>query len=62
VPGDAETLDRLEASAHAELARAGTLPELQEVRARLLGRKGSVSALLRSQFPPPPPFPRWRAP
>jgi phenylalanyl-tRNA synthetase alpha chain len=48
VPGDAETLDRLEASAHAELARAGTLPELQEVRARLLGRKGSVSALLRS--------------
>jgi phenylalanyl-tRNA synthetase alpha chain len=48
VPGDAETLDRLEASAHAELARVDTLPELQEVRARLLGRKGSVSALLRS--------------
>ena len=46
--GDAETLDRLLASARAEIARAGTLPELQEARARLLGRKGSVSALLRT--------------
>ncbi len=46
--GDAETFDRLEASARAEIARAATLPDLQEARARLLGRKGSVSALLRS--------------
>jgi len=48
VSGDAETLDRLLASARAEIAAAATLPELQEARARLLGRKGSVSALLRS--------------
>ncbi len=46
--GDAETLDRLEASARAEIAGAASLSELQEARARLLGRKGSVSALLRS--------------
>ena len=46
--GDADTLEGLLASARAEIARAATLPELQETRARWLGRKGSVSALLRS--------------
>ncbi len=45
---DAETLEALETSARAEIAGADTLPALQAARARLLGRKGSVSALLRS--------------
>jgi phenylalanyl-tRNA synthetase alpha chain len=48
VPAEAETLASLEAEARAEIARAETLSALQAVRARLLGRKGSVSALLRS--------------
>jgi phenylalanyl-tRNA synthetase alpha chain len=45
---DAETLEALEASARTEIARATSLPALQEARARLLGRKGSISTLLRS--------------
>jgi phenylalanyl-tRNA synthetase alpha chain len=44
---DRETLAALEGSARAEIARAQGLPALQEVRARWLGRKGRVSALLR---------------
>jgi len=47
VSAEAETLESIEAAAREEIARADGLPALQEVRARLLGRKGSVSGLLR---------------
>ena len=45
---DAETLESLEVQAREEIARADGLPALQAVHARLLGRKGSVSGLLRA--------------
>ena len=48
MPTDADTLEALEERARAEIAGAGSLAALQEARARLLGRKGSVAALLRS--------------
>ena len=41
------SLGRLEAEAREQIARADSLPALQEARARTLGRKGSLSALLR---------------
>jgi phenylalanyl-tRNA synthetase alpha chain len=54
VSADAETLERLEAEARQEIDRADGLPALQEARARLLGRKGRVSGLLRSLGALPP--------
>jgi len=47
VPAEEAALERIEAAAREEIARAGSLPALQEARARILGRKGSLSALLR---------------
>lgn len=40
-------LEALEGAARTEFGRAETLPALQEIRARFLGRKGSLSTLLR---------------
>jgi len=54
VPADAETLEALEESARAEIDRADSLAKLQEARARLLGRRGSISALLRELGGLPP--------
>jgi phenylalanyl-tRNA synthetase alpha chain len=45
---DTRDLDALERQAQAEIAAAETLQGLTEARARYLGRKGSLSALLRS--------------
>jgi phenylalanyl-tRNA synthetase alpha chain len=47
VPAEDAALERPEAGAREEIARADSLPALQETRARILGRKGSLSALLR---------------
>jgi len=47
-PEGVEGLSRLEASARADVEAAAGLQELTEVRARYLGRKGSVSAALRA--------------
>ena len=47
MPADDAALEGIEAAAREEIARAGSLAALQEARARILGRKGSVSALLR---------------
>ncbi len=44
---EVENLAALEADAREQIAAAETLQALTEVRARLLGRRGSVSALLR---------------
>lgn len=43
----AQDLSALEASARAELAAAVTAPEVEAVRVRYLGRKGSLAAILR---------------
>jgi phenylalanyl-tRNA synthetase alpha chain len=43
-----ESLEELESRARAEIERAASLQALTETRARYLGRKGSVSGLLRS--------------
>lgn len=45
--GESRELDALLADAREKLARAGSLQELRELRAGFLGRKGSISALLR---------------
>jgi phenylalanyl-tRNA synthetase alpha chain len=45
---DTRDLDALERQAQAEIAAAETLQGLTEARARYLGRKGSLSALLRA--------------
>jgi phenylalanyl-tRNA synthetase alpha chain len=45
--GESRELDALLAEAREQLARAGSLQELRELRARFLGRKGSISGLLR---------------
>jgi phenylalanyl-tRNA synthetase alpha chain len=45
---DVADLGALEAGAREEVGRAGTLHELSQVRARYLGRKGSLSTLLRA--------------
>ncbi len=42
------SVESLEAEARAALAAAGDLPALVEARARFLGRKGSLSAILRT--------------
>jgi phenylalanyl-tRNA synthetase alpha chain len=47
VPADPADLGALEAEARDAIAAAPSLPALRELRARYLGRKGSVSALLR---------------
>jgi len=47
-------LERLEAEARAALEAASDVPALNEARARFLGRKGSVSALLRGLGSLPP--------
>jgi phenylalanyl-tRNA synthetase alpha chain len=47
MPADKPDLGALEERAGAEIAAAGDLHELTEVRARYLGKKGSVAALLR---------------
>jgi phenylalanyl-tRNA synthetase alpha chain len=44
---EGRSLESLEAEAREAVARAASVPALVEVRARFLGRKGSVSALLR---------------
>ena len=43
-----DELDALCLEAHEAIAGAATLQQLREVRARFLGRKGSVSSRLRS--------------
>ena len=45
--GESRELDALREEAREQLARAGSLQELRELRARFLGRKGSISGLLR---------------
>ncbi len=45
--GGTENLEALEAEAHEAIAAAGSVQALREVRARFLGRKGSIAALLR---------------
>jgi phenylalanyl-tRNA synthetase alpha chain len=47
MPAERDDLEELERRARAEIAEAHTLAGLAEARARYLGRKGSVSALLR---------------
>jgi len=47
VAAEVESLAAVEAEARAAIAAAGDLAALTEIRARFLGRKGSVSALLR---------------
>jgi phenylalanyl-tRNA synthetase alpha chain len=47
VAGDSRELDALREEAREKLARAGSLQELRELRAGFLGRKGSISGLLR---------------
>jgi phenylalanyl-tRNA synthetase alpha chain len=47
MPGETRELDALRAEARERLARAGSLQELRELRATFLGRKGSISGLLR---------------
>jgi phenylalanyl-tRNA synthetase alpha chain len=48
VPARSDDLAALSAEASAAIASAATLQELREVRARFLGRKGSVSTQLRA--------------
>jgi phenylalanyl-tRNA synthetase alpha chain len=48
VAADGDSLDEILERARAELEAAETLPALTAARARYLGRKGSVAALLRS--------------
>ena len=45
---DGHSVDELLAQARADLSAASSTQELSEVRARYLGKKGSVSRLLRS--------------
>jgi phenylalanyl-tRNA synthetase alpha chain len=47
VAGPAEALAEILREAEAAVPGAGTVPELQETRARFLGKKGSVTAFLR---------------
>jgi len=47
MPAGAENLERLEEEARREIAEAPSLQALTEVRARYLGRKGSVAGVLR---------------
>ncbi len=47
MPGESRELDALREEARQKLARAGSLQELRELRASFLGRKGSISSLLR---------------
>jgi len=48
MPAEAANLEELESRARAEIGQASNLQALTETRARYLGRKGSVSAQLRS--------------
>jgi phenylalanyl-tRNA synthetase alpha chain len=48
MPAEAANLEELERRARAEIGQASSLQALMETRARYLGRKGSVSARLRS--------------
>ncbi len=54
VAGEAQELEALVRAACAEIATAGELQALLEVRARFLGKRGSLSALLRGLGALPP--------
>ena len=48
MPAEAESLETLESRARDEIRAAGSVQDLIEVRARYLGRKGSIAGMLRS--------------
>jgi hypothetical protein len=54
VGAGSDELDALCVEAHEAIAAAGTLQALREVRARFLGRKGSVSSRCRRRNARPP--------
>ncbi len=47
MPAGVDNLERLEEEARREIAAAASLQALTEVRARYLGKKGSVAGVLR---------------